>query len=125
MASCQSDSTCFFFVLTKNLYFSLQEFVNRMDAVKATQGALLEEVKKEGAKFGDDVKYLAEFTAGIKKFDPWIQKADAKRAVGMLKPKNLQEALDQMSDAKVRIAKKKPDSVQEIWYPQINEYVFE
>merc|ERR1719412_1280603 len=64
-----------------------QEFINRMDAVKSTQGALLEEVKKEGAKFGDDVKYLAEFTAGIKKFDPWIQKADAKRAVGMLKPK--------------------------------------
>jgi len=77
-----------------------QEFINRMDAVKSTQGALLEEVKKEGAKFGDDVKYLAEFTAGIKKFDPWIQKADAKRAVGMLKPKNLQEALDQMADAK-------------------------
>merc|ERR1712223_343029 len=77
-----------------------QEFINRMDAVKSTQGALLEEVKKEGAKFGDDVKYLAKFTAGIKKFDPWIQKADAKSAVGMLKPKNLQEALDQMSDAK-------------------------
>merc|ERR1712241_1100591 len=70
------------------------------DAVKSTQGALLEEVKKEGAKFGDDVKFLAEFTAGIKKFDPWIQKAEAKRAVGMLKPKNLQEALDQLEDAK-------------------------
>merc|ERR1712223_130729 len=77
-----------------------QEFINRQDAVKSTQGALLEGVKKESVKFGDDVKYLAEFTAGIKKFDPWIQKADAKRAVGMLKPKNLQEALDQMADAK-------------------------
>merc|ERR1712083_1175364 len=77
-----------------------QEFVNRMDAVKTTQTALLTEVQEQSAKFGDDVKYLAEFTAGMKKFEPWIQKADAKRAVGMLKPKNLQEALDQMSDAK-------------------------
>merc|ERR1719412_419244 len=76
-----------------------QAFINRMDVVKATQGALLEEVKKQSAKFGDDVKYLAEFTAGIKKFDPWIQKADAKRAVGMLKPKNLEEANDQLASA--------------------------
>jgi len=76
------------------------EFVKRMDTVKSTQGALLTEVQAQSAKFGDDVKYLAEFTAGIKKFDPWIQKADAKRAVGMLKPKNLQEALDQLEGAK-------------------------
>ena len=74
-----------------------------MDTVRSTQNALLEEVKREGAKFGDDVKYLAEFTAGMKKFDPWIQKAEAKRAVGMLKPKNLDEALDQLADAKVCI----------------------
>jgi len=75
------------------------EFVNRMDAVKTTQTALLTEVQEQSAKFGDDVKYLAEFTAGMKKFEPWIQKADAKRAVGMLKPKNLQEALDQLEGA--------------------------
>ena len=76
-----------------------------MDNVRSTQNKLLEEVKKEGEKFGDDVKFLAEFTAGIKKFDPWIQKAEAKRAVGMLKPKNLQEALDQLEDAKVPTSK--------------------
>ena len=72
-----------------------------MDAVKTTQTALLTEVQEQSAKFGDDVKYLAEFTAGMKKFEPWIQKADAKRAVGMLKPKNLQEALDQLEGANV------------------------
>ena len=72
-----------------------------MDTVKSTQGELLEEVKKQSAKFGDDVKYLAEFTAGVKKFDPWIQKAEAKKAVGMPKPKNLEEATDQLADAKV------------------------
>ena len=86
-----------------------------MDSVCATQGALLKEVKKEGAKFGDDVKFLAEFTAGIKKFDPWIQKAEAKRAVGMLKPKNLQEALDQLEDAKV------PTSKQCTWLVNLNQ----
>ena len=60
-------------------------------------------MKQQSAKFGDDVKYLAEFTAGIKKFDPWIQKADAKRAVGMLKPKNLDEANDQLASAQVNL----------------------
>jgi hypothetical protein len=30
-------------------------------------------VEAEGAKYGDDVKYLADFTSGVKKFDPWIQ----------------------------------------------------
>ena len=40
-------------------YFSsFQEFVNRMDAVKTTQTALLTEVQEQSAKFGDDVKYL-------------------------------------------------------------------
>lgn len=77
-----------------------------MDYVRSTQGSLLEEVRQQSAKFGDDVKYLAEFTAGVKKFDPWIQKAEAKRAVGMLKPRNLEEALDQMADAKVHKSSK-------------------
>ena len=42
----------------------------------------------------------------MKKFEPWIQKADAKRAVGMLKPKNLQEALDQLEGANVSFSTK-------------------
>ena len=81
--------------------FALQEFQKRLDTVQSTQNALLDEVKVECAKFGDDVKYLADFTSGVKKFDPWIQKSEAKKAVGMLKPTNLQEALDQLEEAKV------------------------
>lgn len=77
-----------------------QEFVKRQDNVRSTQNALLNEVKAEGAKFGDDVKYLADFTSGTKKFDPWITKSEAKKAVGMIKPKNLQEAEDQLAEAK-------------------------
>ena len=82
--------------------FLFQDFVTRQSTVESTQQKLYDEVKEQSAKFGDDVKYLAEFTAGVKKFDPWIQKADAKRAVGMLKPKNLQEALDQLDGSQVK-----------------------
>jgi hypothetical protein len=73
-----------------------------MDEVQSVQGKLIGEVEAEGAKYGDDVKYLADFTGGIKKFDPWIQKSEAKKSVGMFKPKNLQEALDQLADAQVK-----------------------
>ena len=72
-----------------------------MSNVQSTQGALLEEIMKESIKFGDDVKYLAEFTSGMKKFEPWITKAEAKKAQGMPKPNNLEEAQDYLSYSKV------------------------
>ena len=78
-----------------------QEFTDRMSNVQSTQGALLEEIMKESIKFGDDVKYLAEFTSGMKKFEPWITKAEAKKAQGMPKPNNLEEAQDYLSYSKV------------------------
>merc|ERR1712088_837239 len=59
------------------------------------QTNLLEEVKRESVKFGDDVKYLAEFTSGMKKFDPWIEKAEKKKDKGMPK------ANDALEDAKI------------------------
>ena len=67
------------------------------------QGKLIAEVDAEGAKYGDDVKYLADFTGGVKKFDPWMVKSEAKKSVGMFKPKNYQEAVDQLEDAEVRV----------------------
>ena len=72
-----------------------------MDEIIAVQGKLIGEVEAEGAKYGDDVKYLADFTSGVKKFDPWIQKSEAKKAVGMTKPKDFKEAQDQLADAQV------------------------
>ena len=72
-----------------------------MSNVQETQTNLLEEVKRESVKFGDDVKYLAEFTSGMKKFDPWIEKAEKKKEKGMPKPNNLEEANDALEDAKV------------------------
>ena len=83
------------------LHFLFQGFETRINTVVSTLGALFDEVKTEGAKYGDDVKYLADFTSGCKKFEPWIEKSEAKKSVGMVKPKDLQEALDQLADAKV------------------------
>jgi len=77
-----------------------QKFTGRMDTIRQTQGKLFDEVKVECSKYGDDVKYLADFTAGVKKFDPWIQKSEAKKAVGMIKPTDLQEATDQLEASK-------------------------
>jgi hypothetical protein len=93
------------------IFPSLQDFSKRQDTVKSTQDALLDEVKAEGAKFGDDVKYLAELTSGYKKLNPWITKSEAKRAVGMIKPGNFGEAQDQFEDAKVSCI----DIVANIW----------
>ena len=84
-----------------NLFF--QVYSDRMSNVESTQTNLLEDIKKESIKFGDDVKYLAEFTSGMKKFDPWITKAEAKKGQGMLKPGNLEEALEALEDSKVSI----------------------
>jgi len=78
-----------------------QIFIGRMNTVSQTQGKLFDEVKVECSKYGDDVKYLADFTAGVKKFDPWIQKSEAKKSVGMIKPTDLQEATDQLNSSKV------------------------
>merc|ERR1719167_1682451 len=47
-----------------------QGFETRINTVVSTLGALFDEVKTEGAKYGDDVKYLADFTSGCKKFEP-------------------------------------------------------
>lgn len=73
-----------------------------MSDVADTQNKLLGEVKSEGEKFGDDVKFLADFTSGQKKFEPWIAKAEAKKAGGMAKPNNLKEAEDMLADAQAR-----------------------
>ena len=75
--------------------------MSRCGAVLETQNKLFAEVQEEGSKFGDDVKYLADFSGGQKKFEPWIQKAEAKKAAGMSKPGNLKEALDMLADAEV------------------------
>ena len=53
-----------------------------MSSVYETQNTLNSEAETEAAKFGEDVKYLADFTHSTKKFEPWIKKAEGK--VGIL-----------------------------------------
>ena len=83
------------------LLLFVQSFVGRTDAVLASQKKLLAEIHEEGAKFGDDIKYLADFTGGQKKFEPWIALAEAKKASGMTKPGNLKEALELLANTEV------------------------
>ncbi len=79
----------------------MQEFVKRLADAAAFQKSLLDEVKAEGEKFGEDIKHLADFTSGCKKFEPWIAAAESKKKAGMRKPQNLNEALEFLEDAKV------------------------
>lgn len=77
-----------------------QGFQKRINTIQTTLDGLFGEVKTECEKYGEDVKYLADFTSACKKFEPWIEKSEAKKSTGMAKPTNLQEALDQLQDAK-------------------------
>jgi len=76
-----------------------QAIENVVKTIAATFSSLFTEVETEGKKFGDDVNYLAAFTSGCKKFEPWIQQSEAKKSVGMVKPTNLGEAQDQLNSA--------------------------
>ena len=42
--------------------------------VSLKNGDLMIRIGTEAAKFGEDVKYLADVTNSTKKFDPWIAK---------------------------------------------------
>merc|ERR1712080_82024 len=55
-----------------------QDMVSRMSKVAETQSGLSSEAESEAAKFGDDVKFLADFTNGVRKFEPWINKSEEK-----------------------------------------------
>ena len=79
----------------------IQVFEKRIGTIQTTFDNLLAEVKAEAQKYGEDVKYLADFTSGCKRFDPWIQQSEAKKSVGMIKPTNLEEAQGQLDSATV------------------------
>jgi len=65
--------------------------VGRMDTVKGALSALNTESETEAAKFGEDVKYLADVTNSTKKFDPWIAKSEEKVKTGMKNAGSLEE----------------------------------
>merc|ERR1719391_116828 len=58
------------------------------------------EAETEAAKFGEDVKHLADVTNSNKKFDPWIAKSMEKVKAGMKKASSLPEANTLMEEVK-------------------------
>merc|ERR1719189_1081690 len=69
-----------------------KELVSRMGTVYSHLSTLNDESEAEAAKFGEDVKHLADVTNSNKKFDPWIKKSEAKVQEGMKKAGSLDEA---------------------------------
>jgi len=69
-----------------------KELVSRMATVFTLLSALNDQSEAEAAKFGEDVKHLADVTNSTKKFEPWIKKSEAKVKEGMKKAASLGEA---------------------------------
>ena len=76
-----------------------------MDTVKDTLGGLNSEAESEAAKFGEDVKYLADFTNGVKKFEPWINASEETVKKGLGKPNSLNEANAMLKECQVLLSK--------------------
>jgi len=74
--------------------------VGRMDTVKGALSALNTESETEAAKFGEDVKYLADVTNSTKKFDPWIAKSEEKVKTGMKNAGSLEEGKKSFEEVK-------------------------
>jgi hypothetical protein len=72
----------------------------RMDTVKGALSALNTESETEAAKFGEDVKYLADVTNSTKKFDPWIAKSEEKVKAGMKNSGSLEEGKKSFEEVK-------------------------
>merc|ERR1719383_1552666 len=77
-----------------------KKFIERLKVVRKELDNLDEEVKKECAKFSEDVKYWAEFQTGIKAFDPWLASAEMRRSAGLITPATLVDACNVLGDAK-------------------------
>eukprot|EP00092_Neocalanus_flemingeri_P002162 GFUD01002302.1.p1 GENE.GFUD01002302.1~~GFUD01002302.1.p1 ORF type:complete len:603 (+),score=206.05 GFUD01002302.1:67-1875(+) len=81
-----------------------KELMSRMGTVFTLLSALNDESEAEAAKFGEDVKHLADVTNSTKKFAPWIQTSGEKVKAGMKKASSLGEAtvlLDELNKWKV------------------------
>merc|ERR1711902_25735 len=72
--------------------------VNKSGNVLNLLSGLNSEAETEAAKFGEDVKHLADVTNSCKKFDPWIKKSEEKVKSGMKKAGSLEEANKLMSE---------------------------
>jgi len=74
--------------------------VGKSDNVINFLSGLNTEAETEAAKFGEDVKHLADVTNSCKKFDPWVKKSEEKVRAGMKKAGSLPEANTLMDEVK-------------------------
>ena len=84
--------------------------VEKSNNVLGLLSGLNMESESEAAKFGEDVKHLADVTNSVKKFDPWIKKSDNKVKSGMKKAGSLPEAeqlIDELKSWQAESAKMK------------------
>jgi len=77
-----------------------KDLVKRSETAKQLLDDLNSEAETEAAKFGEDVKYLAEVTNSTKKFEPWIKKSEEKVKAGLKKAENLEEGKKLLSEVK-------------------------
>lgn len=78
--------------------------VDKSNNVISLLSGLNTESENEAAKFGEDVKHLADVTNSVKKFDPWIKKSDDRVKSGMKKAGSLPEAEQLMDELKSWLA---------------------
>lgn len=71
-----------------------------MGSVYSILSGLNDEADTESAKFGEDVKHLADVTNSNKKFDPWIKKSEEDVKAGMKKASSLGEAATLVEELK-------------------------
>merc|ERR1711892_738020 len=77
-----------------------KKFIERLKSVRSTLNALEAEASEECAKFSEDVKFWAEFQTGVKVFEPWMKKSEARKVEGLRKPISLVEACEILGDSK-------------------------
>jgi len=77
-----------------------KELISRMGTVYTLLSALNDESETEAAKFGEDVKHLADVTNSTKKFEPWIKKSEGDVKAGTKKASSLGEATTLLDELK-------------------------
>ena len=71
-----------------------------MKTLKGTISTLNQHTVKHGETVKKELKYWKEYQVQVQDIKPWIEEAEIKVSVGMIKPTNLQEAIQQSKTTK-------------------------
>jgi len=104
-----------------------KKFTDRLGGVRAELNNLDGDIKAECARFSEDIKYFAEFTTGIKAFEPWMRKVEQKITDGLVQPRSLIESCEVLGmcktfqdecEAKLQVLEEAAASSQKMTYHQ-------